>query len=441
MEHNQSKQKFKPFTLRHLDAIPGLADLPKEDRFAVKVVGSVLPFRVNSYVAEQLIDWDDLPNDPIYQLVFPQPGMLKPGDFSDMAELIRRDAPKAEVEALAWKIRARLNPHPAGQLEHNVPRLDGRRVNGLQHKYRETVLCFPARAQTCHAYCSFCFRWPQFVGDADLRQANMQASEVHRYLAEHEEVTDLLMTGGDPMVMQARHLEEYLKPLLDGGLEHIRTLRFGSKALTYWPYRFTTDADADDLLRLFERLVAQGRSVSFMAHFNHWREMTPPAVAEAIGRIRNTGATIRCQGPLLKHINDDPAVWSRMWREQVGLGMVPYYMFVARDTGARHYFEVPLGRAWEIFRDAASSVSGIARTVRGPSMSATPGKIEVQGVTDIAGEKVFALRMLQGRDPDWTYRPFFAKFDEKAAWLDDLKPAFGERRFFFEKAGRDIRAA
>jgi len=415
--------------------------MSKEDRFAIKVIGSVLPFRVNSYVVEQLIDWDNVPNDPIYQLVFPQPGMLKPGDFSDMADLIRSDASKDEVERLAWKIRARLNPHPAGQLEHNVPQLDGKRVNGLQHKYRETVLCFPARAQTCHAYCSFCFRWPQFVGDADMRQANMHASEVHRYLAAHEEVTDLLMTGGDPMVMRARNLEEYFEPLLDGELEHIRTVRFGSKALTYWPYRFTTDSDADDLLRLFERLVEQGRNVSFMAHFNHWREMTPPAVAEAIGRIRNTGATIRCQGPLLKHINDDPAVWSRMWREQVDLGMVPYYMFVARDTGARHYFEVPLGRAWEIFQDAASSVSGIARTVRGPSMSATPGKVEVQGVTEIAGERVFVLRMLQGRDPDWAYRPFFAKYDEKAAWLNDLQPAFGDQRFFFEKPGSDIRAA
>jgi len=91
-----------------------------------------------------------------------------------------------------------------------------------------------------------------------------------------------------------------------------------------------------------------------------------------------------------------------------------------------------LVRAWEIFRDAHNSVSGLARTVRGPSISADPGKVEVLGVTEIGGEKVIALRMLQGRNPDWAMRPFFAKYDEQAIWLSDLRPAFGQERFFFE---------
>jgi hypothetical protein len=107
-------------------------------------------------------------------------------------------------------------------------------------------------------------------------------------------------------------------------------------------------------------------------------------------------------------------------------------MFVARDTGAQHYFSVPLVRACEIFRDAHNSVSGLARTVRGPSMSADPGKVEVLGVTEIGGDKVIALRMLQGRNPDWAMRLFFAQYDEQAVWLSDLRPAFGEERFFFE---------
>jgi hypothetical protein len=121
-----------------------------------------------------------------------------------------------------------------------------------------------------------------------------------------------------------------------------------------------------------------------------------------------------------------------MWEKQVQLGMIPYYMFVERDTGAKRYFEVPLERTWEIFQKAYQQVSGIARTVRGPSMSAGPGKVEVQGVTEIAGEKVFALRFIQGRNPDWVQRPFFAKYDSDATWLHQLKPAFGEEKFFFE---------
>ena len=108
-------------------------------------------------------------------------------------------------------------------------------------------------------------------------------------------------------------------------------------------------------------------------------------------------------------------------------------MFVERDTGARHYFEVPLVRAWEIYREAIQRVSGIARTARGPSMSSDPGKVEIQGVTEINGEKVLALRMIQGRNPDWVQRPFFARYDEQATWLNHLQPAFGEERFFFEQ--------
>jgi len=106
-------------------------------------------------------------------------------------------------------------------------------------------------------------------------------------------------------------------------------------------------------------------------------------------------------------------------------------MFLARDTGAQHYFGVPLARAWEIFRDAISQVSGLARTVRGPSMSATPGKVAVMGVSEINGEKVFVLNMLQAKNPELVDRPFFAKYNPDALWLDDLEPAFSDK-FIFE---------
>jgi hypothetical protein len=105
--------------------------------------------------------------------------------------------------------------------------------------------------------------------------------------------------------------------------------------------------------------------------------------------------------------------------------VVPYYMFVERDTGPQGYFAVPLARGYEIFRDAYASVSGLARTVRGPTMSTTPGKVCVDGVTEVAGERVFVLRMLQAREPDLVGRPFFARYDHEAIWLTDLKPALG----------------
>ena len=430
--------KFKVYTEKHLDQISQLDTLSRRLRHDIRVVAKILPFRVNQYVIEQLIDWENAATDPMFLLTFPQRGMLVPESFNRMAKLMRTGADSKSVHALATQIRRQLNPHPAGQMELNVPVLDDEQMTGMQHKYHETVLFFPSQGQVCHSYCTFCFRWAQFIGDKSLRFSSSEVDGLYDYLKRHKEVSDLLITGGDPMVMKTHHLKYYLEPLLHRSVEHVQTLRIGSKALTYWPHRFVTDEDADDLLRLLEKLVRAGKHVAFMAHFNHWKEMESNMTRRAIQRIRSTGAEIRCQGPLLDKINNDPAVWSRMWREQVRLGLIPYYMFVERDTGARRYFEVPLARALQVYQQAYQSVSGLARTVRGPSMSASPGKVQVQGVTEINNEKVFLLRFLQGRNENWTQQPFFARFDENATWLDDLKPAFGQKQFFFEKEYQSI---
>ena len=425
-------RRFRVFTERTLDNIEQLAVLPAETRFEMKVVASVLPFRVNEYVLDELIDWNAAPDDPLFRLTFPQRGMLNPGDFDRIADLIRREVPDPELRQAIAEVRAGLNPHPAGQLAMNVPIHNGEQLSGLQHKYRETVLFFPSQGQTCHSYCTFCFRWAQFIGDKDLKMANREASALHDYLREHTEVSDLLMTGGDPMVMKTRHLRGYLEDLTRPEFDHIQTIRIGTKALTFWPQRFVTDKDADELIELLTELVQAGKHVAVMAHYNHWRELETDIARQAIERVRATGAQIRSQGPVLNNINNDPADWARMWNTQVRLGIVPYYMFVERDTGARHYFELPLARAYEVYREAMKSVSGLGRTARGPSMSAGPGKVEVQGITEVNGEKVFVLRFIQARNPDWVQRPFFARFDDQAGWLDQLKPAFGEEKFFFE---------
>jgi L-lysine 2,3-aminomutase len=265
-----------------------------------------------------------------------------------------------------------------------------------------------------------------------LKFASREAEHLVAYLKAHPEVTDVLFTGGDPLIMSARRLADYLEPLIAADLPNLRHIRIGTKALSYWPYRFLTDADSDHMVALLRKVAASGKHLAIMAHFNHPRELEPQPVRQAIQRLRSTGAVIRTQSPVLRHINDDPALWARMWNAQVDLGCVPYYMFLARDTGAQHYFAVPLVRAWEIFREAYQRVSGLGRTVRGPSMSACPGKVQVLGVTEAAGEKIITMRFLQGRNPDWIHRPFFAEYDDKATWLDELKPAFGQPQFFFQ---------
>lgn len=430
-----SGSRFEVYTRLDLERgrIPYLQRLPAEQRFAMQVIAQVLPFRVNRYVVEELIDWSRVPDDPIFQLTFPQPGMLPPEDFSTLTALLYSGASRAEITAKVQAIRQNLNPHPAGQFDLNVPRdVWGNPIQGLQHKYRHTVLFFPSQGQTCHSYCSFCFRWAQFVGDSNLRMACREARVLHEYLRCHPEVSDVLITGGDPMVMTAKHLERLLLPLLAPEFEHVQSIRIGTKALSFWPYRFLTDRDAEEVLRLFEKVVRKGKHLAVMAHYNHFRELEPQPARQAIARIRATGAVIRSQGPLLAHVNDDPLVWAKLWQAQVRLGIVPYYLFVARDTGAVRYFELPLVRAWEIYRAAVQQISGLGQTARGPCLSVAQGKVEIFGVTEVGGEKVIGLRFLKARDSTWDLQPFFARFDPQATWLDQLRPAFGEDRFFFE---------
>lgn len=425
-------EKIHSYSLHNFRTIPQMDSVSESIKHDIEVVGRVLPFKTNNYVVNELIDWSNVENDPIFTLNFPRRKMLSKRNYDTIARLLELNAPKEEMDNAVREIRLSLNPNPAGQ-DHNIPYLGDIKLKGVQHKYAETVLFFPSQGQTCHAYCTFCFRWPQFSGMQGLKFAMKETALLFNYLKIHKKVSDLLFTGGDPMVMSAHILEGYLLPLLEPEFDHIRSIRIGSKSLAYWPYRYLTDEDSERIIELFRKIVASGKNLSFQAHFNHPRELSTPMVKEAIARIRQTGAQIRAQSPLLRNINDKPELWSEMWRKEVDLGIIPYYMFVARDTGSKDYFEIPLERCWNIFRRAYRQVSGLCRTVRGPSMSDNAGKIQILGVAEVKGEKVFVLRFIQGRNPKWVDIPFFAQYDPQATWFSQLKPAFGEEKFFFEE--------
>jgi len=143
----------------------------------------------------------DISTDPFYRLIFPTMDMLEPSARATLEEACATKEPLA-IKAAVEEIREELNPHPAGQKALNAPKKA--ELTGVQHKYSETVLFFASAAQTCHAYCTYCFRWAQFIGDSDLRFAQKDAGSLFDYLAEHEEVSDILFTGGDPMIMKTR---------------------------------------------------------------------------------------------------------------------------------------------------------------------------------------------------------------------------------------------
>eukprot|EP00536_Pseudo-nitzschia_multiseries_P008068 jgi/Psemu1/240854/estExt_Genewise1.C_1980065 len=441
---NQPNERYRAISLnavdkiadRHPEIIPHLDD--------IKLSGLIFPFKASPYFVDELIDWSVGPekvrDDPFYRLVFPTLDMLSDEHREKLVAAKATEDPKHLTEVVA-DIRSDLNPHPAGQKALNGPKTTegteedrarakklAKQLTGVQHKYSETTLVFPAAAQTCHAYCTYCFRWAQFIGDDELRFAQKEAGSLFEYLADHEEVSDILMTGGDPMIMQTRSLEQYLEPLCDPDfLPHIKNIRIGTRSLSFWPQRFTTDKDADELIDLMRRVREEGgRHLAIMAHLGHARELSTQKVRDAVDRIQKEAfSVIRSQSPVMRGINDNAEVWAEKWRKEVQMGIIPYYMFMARDTGAQAFFDVPMEKAQRIYSDALRNCSGLIRTVRGPSMSCTPGKVEVTGVEEILGHKAFVLRFLQCRDEGWIGRPFFAKYDPKAVWFDDLEPLPG----------------
>ena len=128
-------EKYKLYSRKNIDQIMRLKNLPKELLVATKTVSTVLPFRVNNYIIDVLIDWNNIPHDPLYQLTFPQPEMLDKQDFKQMNELLMKKASEKDILTTARKIQMSMNPHPAGQMELNAPEENGKTIRGMQHKY------------------------------------------------------------------------------------------------------------------------------------------------------------------------------------------------------------------------------------------------------------------------------------------------------------------
>ena len=451
----EATASYRAIDLRNVSKIPQWGLIDPDVRDAIEVVGHVLPFRTNQYVMDDLIDWSRVPDDPIFQLVFPQQPMLEPSAFARIRGPAAGRCPERHA-------RQRDQPDPTESQSAPGRAAYSQRPNArwpppagvAAQVSRDGVVLSVARADVP---CLLHVLLPlaQFVGLENLKFQASEADDLVEYLKVHPEVTDVLITGGDPMIMRSQVLRKYIEPLLSPELEHVQNIRIGTKSVAYWPHRFVSNPDADDCLQLFEEVVASGRHMAIMGHYSHPVELEPEIAREATRRIRNTGTQIRMQAPLIRHVNDEPEAWATLWKTGVRLGLIPYYMFVERDTGARNYFEVPLVECYKIFKEAYSSVSGLARSVRGPSMSAFPGKVRILGVVtlrDIMDSHVFeTLReslgfdllvdadkplmvcdFIQARDPAWVRKPFFATLDENAAWFDDLRPAFGKDRFYFE---------
>ncbi|MFJ5141577.1 lysine 2,3-aminomutase [Streptomyces sp. NPDC088707] len=371
------------------------------------VVGRVLPFRVGSHAADELIDWSRAPDDPLYRLLVPHRDLLAPADFAAVEQTLR-DGDRDRLRLVVDGLRERLDPHPAG-----------RDTEAVRHTYPGTLLVLPDRRRGCPAPCASCFRRPPDAGGP----ARGGPEAMTARLARHPEITDVVLDGEDPLAMRAAELDAYLSPLL--ATPRVRTISIRTRAVIHAPERFASDdlADADDLLRVLERVVAAGRRLSLLLHLTHPRELDPAPTRRALARVLATGAAIRTQGPVLRHVNDDAGVWARMWREQTALGLVPYRMLVERGSGARRCFGLPLAEVLDVHAAAVRQRGrGLVPVVGAPVMSTELGALAVDGVVGLGQGPAFALRALRARDPALAGAVAHARFDPAARWWDELTP-------------------
>lgn len=368
--------------------------LPEQEREIFDILSSVFHFKVNTYVLEQLINWDMVPNDPIYKLIFPRKEMLPEEDYRYLSLLYQSGLDQKTLMPFMEKVKQKMYPE-VKSIASSVPKVNGKRVRGMYSNFGTIVSLFPdPMAKTCHSYCSYCFRWIMFNNrEAQQNSSYKDPQEPVAFLKEHPEISDVLFTGADPLVLKAKTLQEYIDPILD--IETVKVIRISSKSLAWWPYRFTTDQDAEALLEMFRYIQSRGKHLNLCAHFTHVRELENPVVKAAIDRIRATGAIIRCQGPLVAGINDTPEAWSALWNTQIAMGMIPYYMFIEADHNSESCFRIPLAKALHIFQTAQKQTTGLARTVRGPVFMNDLHRTLLDGTITINDVRYFVLKSLQ----------------------------------------------
>jgi KamA family protein len=416
--------RFITYNQKNFRKIEYISNLPEEERNEIDIVSRVIPFKTNNYVVDHLIDWENYKDDPIFILNFPNKRMLTENQYVKLSNAIEGEDLDETINKIIYDIRMEMNPHPAQQMT-NIPKLNGEELKGLQHKYRDVLLFFPSQGQTCHAHCTFCFRWPQFVKELDLKFSMREIEKVIEYIRKNEHINEILFTGGDPMVMDPATLSKYIQALIKAKIPHLQNIRFGTKSLSYWPFTFIPkyNEEGQEMLDTLKMISDSGLHLAIMAHFNHPNELKTEVLHEAIHNLKKCGAEIRTQAPVLRNINDNSGDWAQMWKLQVQLGLIPYYMFIERETGPFEYFNVPLAEVYRIYQNAIRETGSFAKTVTGPVMSASKGKVQIMGIirNPVDGNNYFMMQYVRNRDYTKTFKPFLMEFNEEATWVDQLQ--------------------
>ncbi len=369
-EHGFGHERARVRYIRNID---GIAQLTEAEKIRLKEVTKIYPFRATDYYLS-LIDWSD-PNDPIRRMVIPHEDEL-----IDWGEL---DASK-ENQVTVCK--------------------------GVQHKYATTVLLLVN--EVCAGFCRFCFRKRLFMNDSDEVTYDLEPG--FEYIRQHPEADNILLTGGDPMVLRTSHLEKIIRNLRE--IEHVKIIRIGTKMPAYNPYRYLND---DALMEMLHKYSQPDRRIYMMCHFDHPRELTPQA-REVIARLIEIGVICVNQNPIVRGISDDPMTMAELWNELSYMGVQQYYVFQGRPAAGNYIYEVPIAEGYRKVEQAKRKCSGLAKRVK-YVMSHKSGKIEIVGVD----HRYIYLKYHRAKLPRDEQRFLVCHRDNEAYWLNQLKPVGG----------------
>lgn len=331
-------------------------------------------FRATEYYLS-LIDWRD-PADPLRRIVVP-----------DNAELTCTGA---------------LDPSNE-QANYVVP--------GCQHKYPDTALLVCTEA--CAGYCRYCFRKRLFIDSGEVER---ELDEAIAYIAGNRRINNVLLTGGDPLTLSTRRLECLIGKL--SAIPHIELIRIGTKMPAFDPARINDDSD---FVRMLKRYSSRRRRIYVVTHFDVAHELTEAAV-KAVDRLLQAGVVLANQCPIIRGVNDSPVRLAGLMQGLAGVGVPQYYFFQCRPTAGNRPYAVPLVEGYQLLAEANRRVSGLAKRARFV-MSHALGKIEIVGVTS----SHIYLRFHRARYAEHEGRFLVCHRDDRAYWLEDLRPADGQR--------------
>lgn len=373
----QEKKKRRARYILNLDKIPQLSEQERKD---LKEVSKRYVFRANDYYLN-LIDWDN-PNDPIRQLVIP-----RAEELNEWGKLDASDEEAITVE------------------------------RGVQHKYDSTALLLVN--EVCGAYCRYCFRKRLFMNDNDEVTYNIEPGL--KYIREHKEITNVLLTSGDPMILQTPKLEKIFAALRE--IDHLKIIRIGTKMPAFNPFRFTKD---DSLIELFKKYSTADKRIYMMCHYDHPVELTAES-KEAIDKIISAGVICVNQNPIIGGISDDSKVMADLWNELSFMGVPQYYVFQGRPTAGNLVFEVLIVESYFKVEEAKKMCSGLGKRVK-YVMSHESGKVEILGIDD----RHIYLKYHRAKNIVDDQRLIICHRDDNAYWLDQLRPINGFENEHFD---------